>query len=120
MKRFLFICLGCIVPLTAFAGLDISSPIYGFDCTGFVYCNSASNVVTGISFKLIGWIQAFIVALAVVAFFYGALRMAVSRGDEGKETGKKALMYASIGLVAAILTSEIINFIRYYIYLIGA
>lgn len=118
MKRFSLVLLGCLFPSAAFAGVDIDN--YGWSCAGFVYCNSPLNAVTGILGKLIAWINTFIVALAVVVFFYGALRMAISRGEEGKETGKKALIYASLGLAAAMLTSAILAFINYYIYLLGA
>ncbi len=117
MKRFLLIAIGCLLPVTALAGVNIDN--YGFDCTGFVYCHSPLNAVTGIATKLIAWIGAFIVALAVVSFFYGALRMAVSRGEEGKEIGKKAMIYASLGLAAALLTRMILQFICGYLYYVG-
>lgn len=118
MKRLFLVLSLSLIPASASAGVSITA--YSWDCEGFVYCNSSADAVTGILGKLIAWIVVFIVPLAVVVFFYGALRMAVSRGEEGKETGKKALIYASIGLAAAILTSAIISFIQGYIYTLGA
>ncbi len=116
-KRFLFALAGWLIPASVSAAVSITS--YNWSCEGFVYCGSSDSAVTGITTKLITWIVVFIVPLAVTVFFYGALRMAVSRGEEGKEAGKKALIYASIGLVAAILTSAIISFIQGYLYVLG-
>lgn len=91
---------------------------YGFDCTGFLHCG-ATDVVAGLSGNMIAIVSTFIVILAVIVFIYGGLRMVISRGEEGKEAGKKALIYASLGLVFALLTGAIIQFIADYLYAFG-
>ena len=118
MKRLLFIAVGILVPVSAGA-VSITDPQYGWSCNGFLYCGTGGNAVTAITGNIIAGVSAFIVALAVVMFFYGGLRMVASRGEEGKEAGKKALMYAAFGLIAALLTAAVISFVRDYIYLLG-
>lgn len=91
----------------------------GWDCTGFLKCGSGTDVVTDMIGNIIGVVSLFIGALAVVMFIYGALRLAASRGEEGKEAGKKAMMYAAMGLAFALLTGGILAYITDYIYLLG-
>ena len=116
MKRFLFLLVGLTIPVPVFAGVDITS--YGWSCNGFLYCGS-SDVVVLLNNNLIAGVSAFSVALAVVVFFYGAIRMVISQGDEGKEAGKKALIYASLGLAAALLTGGVIQFVCGYLFYLG-
>ncbi len=118
MKRFLSILLGILLPTPALAGVSITS--YGWSCTGFLKCGSTTDAVTDLTVNLITGVASFIGALAVVVIFYGALRMVMSRGEEGKEAGKKALIYASLGLAAAMLTGAIISFVSDYIYYLGS
>lgn len=113
MKRLLTI-IGLCVPTT---GLAISINSYGWTCAGFLHCGSnqdaveiiATNIATGIIFTIAG--------LAVIAFLYGAIRMAASQGGEGKEAGKKAIIWASVGLSFAILAGGIVSYIKDLIYL---
>ncbi len=107
MKRTLFLLTGILLPGSAVAA---NLATYGYNCTGFLYCNG-TNVVAAMTNNLIGGVGAIILPIATVAFLYGAIRMITSRGDEGKEAGKKALIYASLGLAAALLTEAIIAFV---------
>ncbi len=116
MKKFLLALLGVLLPFPVFAGVSLTS--YGFDCSGYLYCGS-SDVVTTMTTRIVSGVGMFIFALAVVVFLYGALRMVTSQGDEGKEAGKKALIYASVGLAAALLVTGIIQFVYGYIYYLG-
>jgi hypothetical protein len=116
MRRF-FILLGIIVPLPAFAGVSITS--YGWSCQGFLKCGSSTDAVTDLTMNIINGVTSSLAAVAVVAIFYGALRMVTSRGEEGKEAGKKALIYALLGLAAAMLTGAILSYVSDYIYAIG-
>ena len=119
MKRFFALSIGLLLPVSALAaGVSIGGGGYGWNCKGYLYCGStdAVNILTN---RLIAGVGAFIFSLAVVVFFYGALRMVTSQGDEGKEAGKKALIYASLGLAAALLTGGMIAFVRDYIYYLG-
>ncbi len=117
MKRALLFVTGLVAPALTHA---VSITDYGWSCAGFLYCGSGVSAVTALSVNIIRGVVAFIVALAVVVFLYGAVRMVTSRGDEGKEAGKKALMYASLGLVAALLVGAVISFVTDYIYLLGS
>ena len=96
----------------------------GWNCQGFLYCPPGggappTNVVFIITTTIIAGVAAFIGSLAIVVFFYGAIRMVISQGQEGKEAGKKALIWASLGLAAALLTEAVIQFVRGYIYFVA-
>lgn len=120
MRKILLSIVGMLLPGTVFA---YSLSETGWDCTGFLYCNPGSpppsDVVTIMTTTIVNGVAAFIGALAVVVFFYGAILMVTSQGQEGKEAGKKALIYASLGLAAALLTSAVMAFVRDYIYYLG-
>lgn len=120
MRTVFFSLLGVLLPTTAFA-YTLSET--GWDCTGFLYCNPGgpppSDVVTIMTTTIVNGVAAFIGALAVVVFFYGAILMVTSQGQEGKEAGKKALIYASLGLAGALLVSAVMAFVRDYIYYLG-
>jgi hypothetical protein len=115
--RYIALFIGLLAPLTTHA---VRLTNYGFDCTGFLHCETGVDAVIGLSGSIIDIVGTFIVALAVIVFIYGGLRMATSRGEEGKEAGKKALIYASLGLVCALLTGAILDFIADYLYLLGS
>lgn len=114
MRR-LLVTLGLLAPATASA---VSITQY-WSCSGFLYCGGGTNAVVALAANLITGVAISIGALAVIVFFYGAIRMVTSQGQEGKEAGRKALIYAALGLVAALLTGAIIEFITDYLYLLG-
>ena len=117
MKRIL-ILLGLLLPGSVRA---VSITDYSWRCKGFLYCESPGrDAVAILTTRLVTIVSAFIGALAVVVFLYGAIRMVTSQGDEGKEAGKKALIWASVGLAAALLTGGILAFINGYLYQVGA
>lgn len=115
MKRLLTL-LGLLFPGSVRA---VSITSYSWKCDGFLYCGSGQNAVGLITTKVIGTVSFFITPLAVVVFIYGAIRMIASQGDEGKEAGKKALIWASVGLAAALLTGAILRYLCDYLYVIG-
>lgn len=116
MKKFLPAIFGFFLPGIAHAYRLTDS---GWDCTGFVGCGTVTDGVAYVMGRLILIIGTFIFALTVVVFLYGAFRMTTSRGEEGKEAGKKAMIYASLGFVAAFLTAGIFRFVCDYMYLLG-
>jgi ABC-type uncharacterized transport system permease subunit len=101
LKRLLSVIAGLLFPIKALA---VSITEYGWDCTGFLYCGSRQDAVTTITTRVIGSIYNTIAVFAVITFMYGGIKMIVSRGEDGKEAGKKAIMYAAIGLAFAIVT----------------
>jgi ABC-type Fe3+-siderophore transport system permease subunit len=116
MKRFLLTLAGLITPLTAHAYRLTDS---GWSCSGFLKCGTSQDAVTDLTSNIISAVGAFILALGVIAIFYGAIRMVTSQGEEGKDAGKKAILYALLGIALAMLTGAIIEFVRDYIYLLG-
>lgn len=114
------ILTGILVPNVAHASDGYHLTNSGWNCQGFLYCTGGipANVVVVITLKIVLGVSAFIAALAIIVFFYGAIRMVISQGQEGKEAGKKALIWASVGLAASLLVGAIVDYITDYIYLI--
>lgn len=107
-----------LVPTAVFAGVRLGD--YGQPCPPFLVCTGDSlDVVTAISLKIITGVSTFIGALAVIAFLYGAILMIVSRGDDKKEAGKKAMIYGGVGLALGILCSGILHYVCTILYTIG-
>ncbi len=119
LSRRLPIALGFLSAMFPRVAVAYSLTDSGWDCGGFIRCGSSTDAVTAITLNIIAGVGYFITALAVVMVIYGGLRMVLSRGEEGKEAGKKALIYAGFGLVAALLCGAIFQFIRGYLYLLG-
>ena len=118
MKRLLAVLIGLLIPTSAFA---VRLRDFGFDCAGFLYCDKPGNAVTILAARVITIVNIVIIPLAVLAMVYGGLRMVMtSVNEEGKEAGKKTLMYAALGLVLAILAERIILYVITIIYAIGA
>lgn len=116
MKRFITAIGFALVPTTALA---VSVTDY-WDCSHFLHCGDGSNAVTLLTTSIINGVYAFIVAAAVAAFLYGAIRMIMSEGGEGKEAGKKSMQWAAIGLVFAVLTYNGNRIIGFILELIGS
>lgn len=93
---------------------------FGWDCTGFIKCGTSQDAITDISLRVITGVRNLIIALAILIFLYGALLMIISRGEEQKEAGKKAILYACFGVVLAILAHVIGLFVCGYVYLLGS
>ncbi|HRH92973.1 MAG TPA: hypothetical protein PKV72_00400 [Candidatus Peribacteria bacterium] len=116
MKRLLTLLGLLAVPSTALA---VSINDYGWNCAGFLHCGDGSDAVQTITTNITIGIVSTISALAVIAVLYGAIRMATSQGGEGKEAGKKAIIWASTGMVLAILTGGIILYVTQLIFAIS-
>ncbi len=128
MLRMFLLLLGTLLPVTAFAGVaggfDIRQT--GFDCSGFIGCSGGDFVsyfvarVFSLLLPLPGYGFGFIFYTALAVFLWGALQMVLSRGEEMKESGKNAMLYALLGVVLALLASGILSYICGYIYAVGA
>lgn len=121
MYALVILIIGLLSPITAHAQYHLTNS--GWNCQGFLYCNGGgappADIVVIITMNIIMAVSTFIGALAVVVFLYGAIRMVTSQGEEGKEAGKKALIWASFGLTAAILTGGIMAYIRSAVFAIS-
>ncbi len=117
--RLIAAVIGFLLPSATYAaeGYRITNI---WNCHGFLFCGSPDNAVAVITGTIVSGVTAFISALAIVVFFYGAIRMVVSQGQEGKEAGKKALIWASFGLAAALLTGAVVEFVSGYIYFLAS
>ncbi len=112
MKNFLSIFIGWCLPATALA---VSITDYGWSCNGFLYCGQGRDAVQIVTSNITIGVVSTISALAVIVILYGAIRMAASQGGEGKDAGKKAILWALAGLAIAILTGGIILFVQEFI-----
>jgi hypothetical protein len=125
MRFFLAILSGLLYPFTAHAaGYRLTQS--GWDCTGFVGCGAGVDLATFLVARIVALVfptgggPGFIFYLTVVVFFYGSLRLVFSRGEEGKEAGKKAMQFAALGFALAMLIAGIMRFFCDYVYLLGA
>jgi hypothetical protein len=116
MKRLALILTGLLAPTTAFA---VQITQY-WDCTGHLRCGSSLNAVTDLATRIVLVVGYFIGGLAVCAFLYGAIMMIISQGDEKKEAGKKAMIWAGVGLALALMVALIRTFIEWFIVTIAA
>jgi hypothetical protein len=126
MKRFFLFLFGTLTPLLAFAqnGFRISNNgPSSFDCRGFVGCGEDGLVsffvkrVLSLVLPING--VGFIFYVAVAVFLWGTLQMVLSRGEEMKESGKNAILYACLGLSLALVTSGVLSFICGYLFKLG-
>ncbi len=116
MKRLVLLLIGLAIPAPALA---VRITDYGWSCNGFLYCGSGVDAVAIITTNITVGVITIIGALAVIIFLYGAIKLVTSQGGEGKEAGKKAMIWASVGLVAAILAGGIINYVQQLIFAVA-
>jgi hypothetical protein len=117
MRKYLSFSLGALLlPLVALAA-PVSLSDYNQPCPSYLVCGN--DAVKIVALRIITGVSTFIVALAVVAFLYGAILMIISRGDEKKEAGKKAMIYGGIGLTLGIMAKAILFFICTILYTLG-
>jgi hypothetical protein len=128
MIRFFLFLFGTLLPFTAFAavagGFDIRRT--GFDCSEFIGCGIDDDFVSyfvarvlSLLLPLPGYGSGFIFYVALAVFLWGALQMVLSRGEEMKDSGKNAMIYALLGITLALLASGILSYICGYIYAVG-
>lgn len=125
MRRFLLFLIGILSPTAVYAA-GRNAIYYGFDCTKILIplpgCGTSDSnpnyLATTALTKIAGTGLAIATPLATVIFLYGALRMVISRGDEGKDAGKKAMIYGAMGLVFVALSFGIVSMVQAYLYLL--
>lgn len=121
MKRFLLALGLWTLPFVASA----RSIGEWFPCNpdAFVGCNwvgagagAAAALMNSLNLRIAGLIW----GIGVLVIFYGAIRIITSRGNsEALEQGKKAVLWAVIGIILMTLALPVINFIWDFFYLIG-
>jgi hypothetical protein len=118
MRRFLNILIGIFTPAAVYAQVHLTD--YGFDCSQINApipgCGSGIDLTLAAAAKVSGTLLYIATPLATVILLYGAVRMIVSRGDEGKEAGKKAMIYGAMGLAFVTLSGAIVGLVNVYIY----
>jgi len=94
-------------------GAGTAAPIWTAVCSYLPYCGQGANgvtIVTGILSNIILWT---IGPAAVVVILYASIRLITSAGND--ETVRKAMkeiiLYALLGLILAMLSDTIINYI---------
>lgn len=117
MKRIAPLLVGLLLPAKAFA---VSITQYGWSCTGFLHCGSSADAVQIIATNITVGVTATITSLAVIVFLYGAIRMTTSQGGEGKDAGRKAMVWSAVGLIAAILAGGIILYVQQLLYAVAS
>lgn len=118
MKRAFPVTLGFLLLPTK--ALAVSITQFGWSCAGFLHCGSGTDAVQTIATNITVGITATITSLAVITFLYGAIRMTTSQGGEGKDAGKKAMVWSAVGLIAAILAGGIILYVQQLIYSVAS
>ena len=99
MRKIFITLIGILTPIAAHAQVHLSD--YGFDCheIGSRYgfdlpgCVGGIDLTVAAAAKVTGTGLLIATPLATVVLLYGAARMIMSKGDEGKEAGKKDLDY---------------------------
>ena len=121
MKRFL-IALTMLVGLaTPFATAGTASAVDVFDACGggaaadTAVCKGTDDKVLGpdgILTKVINLLLAIIGIIAVIMIIVGGIRYTTSNGDSGQiNSAKDTIIYAVVGVVIAILSFAIVNWV---------
>jgi hypothetical protein len=76
----------------------------------FPYSNMGGNGVTFVSLVITSLILRLIGAIAVVVLIYAGIRM-ITGGEEGLGEAKKAVTYALVGLVGALIADAVVNYV---------
>lgn len=121
MRAFILSIIGIFFPATAYAeGKHLID--FGFDCSKvgipFPGCGSPIDLTTAATTKIAMTGLEIATPLATVVLLYGAVRMVISKGDEGKEAGKKAMIYGAMGLIFVTLAFGIVKAVEAYLYLV--
>ena len=122
MKKLLFLTGLLALPLSAHA-VSLGSD-YGFACLPpFIGCSFTGSPPGSAAIQLARTVAAavgaFILTVAFIATVYGGYRIIASRGTDGVEAGKKAIMYAVLGYFLATLVIPSVFFILDFIATVG-
>lgn len=120
MKRFkaLLISLGILVGVAAFVApvpdATAISP-FGTACSangGATLCKSKGDQATTLIKNIINLLIYLIGIISVIMIVVGGLKYTTSQGDQsGLTSAKNTILYAIVGLVVAVLSFSIVNFV---------
>lgn len=79
-------------------------------------CGSGTAYIAQIANQTVDVISDFIGGVAVLAFIWGAVRMAASGGnEEGKTAGRNIMIGAVVGIVLALMGKALVLFVNSFI-----
>lgn len=82
------------------------------DLKGSEVCKSKNNNLESPVKKVVNVLLWVIGVLSIIMIIFGGIRYVISTGDSGKvKAAKDTIMYAIIGLIVAILSAVIVNFV---------
>lgn len=97
MKKSLYLLVGLLSPVAAVA-VDLPNPIKATTPAILIH-------------DILDWILGVVGAIATVYFIYGGFLVLTSAGTAEKvDKGKKAMIYAVLGMIAIILSYSILQF----------
>ncbi len=105
----------CIIAAPAHA--DVFNPCNDPNVTNSELCANSKSSTTlfgagGIWNRILSTITFVIGSIAVLMIIIGAIRYAISSGDQSAVTGaKNTILYAVIALVIAVMANAIVNFV---------
>lgn len=118
IASFLIICGLSMVPVAASAQVNPFQNCAQGVANDSTVCNAVKGGTGGlfgpnsIWNRILNTLTFVIGAIAVLMVIVGALRYALSAGDQGSVTGaKNTIIYALIALIVAIMANAIVNFV---------
>jgi hypothetical protein len=115
MKKVIISCAFIVASLGGGLLLPSTNALALAACTGngdTVVCKSAPSDITAILKSVISILLTIAGIIAVIMIVIGAIRYITSDGDPGKaSTARQTVIYAIVGLVVAIMSYGIVNFV---------
>lgn len=114
MKKVIISCAFIVASLGGALLLSSHTVLALAACTGSdtVVCKSAPSDITAILKSVITILLTIAGIIAVIMIVIGAIRYITSDGDPGKaSTARMTVIYAMVGLVLAIMSYGIVNFV---------
>ncbi|MDD4318764.1 MAG: hypothetical protein PHW10_00330 [Candidatus Peribacteraceae bacterium] len=95
--------LASVSPSVALAAGDLGD-------TSGINVPTGTGDIKGALVKVINFVLSFVALLAVIAFIVAGIRLIISQGDDSaKESAKKGIIYAIVGIVVIALAALVVN-----------
>jgi hypothetical protein len=119
MAALLSIALRLLVPSAHAVRLDTPSTnpavnaMWAQICTILPYCSAGAAAPALIGAKILSFVLSLIIIVAICVIIYAGIRIIMTGVDEGgMDDAKKAIKYALLGIVLAVLGQTIIGYIQ--------